>query len=237
MITIAICDDEKKSRDIIIEYLNRYEKETGESFKITVFSKGEELVANYPYNVQIILMDIYMDELNGVDAIRKIRAFDKNVCVIFITTMSQYAVECYKVRAFGFLPKPVSYIEFRAELRDAIGKASANADKYIILKSGTEVFKIEYGSILYAEAQNHNIIIHTDKEQLHFYKSMKELEQELNSDNGFFRCHVAYLVNHRHIKHIGKTELVLSNGECLPISKYKRNQFLSEVAGYVGAHI
>lgn len=237
MITVAICDDEKKSRDIIIKYLERYTKETGEEFKTTIFNNGEELVTNYPYDVQIILMDIYMDELNGIDAIRKIRAFDKEACVIFITTMSQYAIECYKVRAFGFLPKPVSYIEFKEELRDAIRKAEAYTDKYIILKSGTEVFKIEYGSILYAEAQNHNIIIHTDNTTLHFYKSMKELEQELNSDNGFFRCHVAYLVNHRHIKHIGKNELLLSDGECLPISKYKRNQFLSEVAGYVGAHI
>lgn len=237
MISLAICDDEKKSIDILMEYLTRYENETGEGFKITVFRSGEELISNYPYQVQIILMDIYMNELNGVETICKIREFDKNVCVIFITTMSQYAIECYKVRAFGFLPKPVSYMEFRQELKDAISKVDAYADKYIILKSGSETFKLEHGSILYAEAQNHNIIIHTENEQLHFYKSMKELERELNADNGFFRCHVAYLVNHKHITHIGKSELVLSNGEQLPISKYKRNQFLNEIAAYVGAHI
>lgn len=234
MISVAICDDEKKSCSILLHYLKKLEQELKESFQVSVFGSGEELLSHYPYNAQIILMDIYMNELNGVETVRKIRTFDENVCIIFITTMSQYAIECYKVRAFGFLTKPVAFAEFRQELTEAVRRVRMRKERFLILKRGTETFKLEYGTILYVESQNHNIVIHREKEELCFYKSMKEIEKELNQQSGFFRCHVAYLVNQKHIRHIGQSSLTLSDGSTVAISKHRRNQFLTELMNYVG---
>lgn len=234
MISIVICEDEKRSRSVLLKYLKQLEKELGESFDLTVFSSGEELLNLYPHGTQIILMDIYMSKLNGVETVRKIRAFDENVCVIFITTMSQYAIECYKVRAFGFLTKPVAYIEFRQEMMEAIRRVKMQQKKFLMIKRGAETFKIEYGTILYVESQNHNIVLHTEKGDISFYKTMKEIEKELNQENGFFRCHIAYLVNQKHIRHIGQSSLSMSDGSSVAISKHRRTQFLEELMGYVG---
>ena len=120
MIRIAVCDDERPVRNSIIKALERYRSETDTEMEIMEFSSADALLTSYPADVDLILLDIYMPGIDGMDAARSIREFDQEVCIIFITTMYQRAIEGYKVRAFGFIRKPVSYEEFSHEIGDAV---------------------------------------------------------------------------------------------------------------------
>ncbi len=93
MIRVAIVEDEQNSRDKLQRYLARYSKEHGTVFDAEVFTNGAEFVFNYHSGFDMILMDIEMPFMNGMDAARRIRETDADVIIVFITNMANYAVQ------------------------------------------------------------------------------------------------------------------------------------------------
>ena len=99
MIHIAIVDDEVDYISQIQEYLARYEKESGESVKVSVFNDGDGIVHRYRSQFDIILMDVQMKFMDGMSAAEEIRKIDSEVVIIFITNTPQYAIRGYAVEA------------------------------------------------------------------------------------------------------------------------------------------
>ena len=115
MYRIAICDDERICRDQLSSFLTRYAKQNKEEFELLVFENADRLLLYYPKDLDLLFLDIAMDGVDGMEAAREIRKADKHVCIIFITTMVQYAIDGYAVKAFGFIRKPVSEAELKHE--------------------------------------------------------------------------------------------------------------------------
>ncbi len=116
MISIAICEDEKIYRDKLKEFLEKFleqkkysveEFENGESF-LEKFEKDE----SYRENLNIVLLDIQMDGINGMDVARKIRDWNKKLQIIFITAVPDFLANGYEVKAFRYLLKPIGYEDF-----------------------------------------------------------------------------------------------------------------------------
>ena len=103
MYHIAIVEDEKEFRDQLQEFLKQYEAENQISFQISVFEDGTEILENYKNEYDIILLDIEMPKLNGMDAAEQIREKDEDVVLMFITNMAQYAIHGYSVGALDFV--------------------------------------------------------------------------------------------------------------------------------------
>ena len=120
MRNIVICEDETNSQYLLLSHLEKYTKENGIDFNITIINSGEDLINQIPYNTDLLLLDIKMGQLSGMEAARILRKNNCNVKIIFITSMTQYALEGYEVHAFGFIKKPVSYIHFQRLLKDAL---------------------------------------------------------------------------------------------------------------------
>lgn len=93
MLRIATVEDDAHDLEALRTHLNRYEKENGLKFLITEFRDGEDIVTDYSADYDLILMDIEMAFLNGMKAAEKIRELDKDVVIIFITNMPQYAIQ------------------------------------------------------------------------------------------------------------------------------------------------
>ena len=235
MYHIAICDDESGPRSALRGYTDRFAAETGKPFRCTGFSSANELLRDYPKNLDLLFMDIRMGGIDGMTAARQIRAFDSQVCLIFITTEHQYALEGYSVRAFGFLKKPVTYTQFRHELTSALHHIDflRARDDCILLKSGGQAQRLPVFSILYCEVRNHSVEVHFQSESRSYHCQMKELE-ELLSPYGFFRCHASYLVNSAHIARIEADSLLLDSGNRVPVSQHRRKAFLSALSRYMG---
>ncbi len=122
MIKIAIVEDELAYAKQLQEFLLQYEKEMGESFHITTFSDGDEIVHKYKADFDIILMDVEMKFMDGMSAAEEIRKVDTEVVIIFITNMAQYAIKGYAVDALDYVLKPVSYFAFSQRLARAISR-------------------------------------------------------------------------------------------------------------------
>lgn len=224
MINIAVVEDEDVYADKLQEYLEKYEAESNNSFSITHFSDGYHIIDNYKAEYDVILMDVKMQNMNGMTAAKKIRKKDAEVVIIFITKTPQYAIQGYAVDALDYVLKPVSYFALTQRLERAINRIRNRNDKFvtIIFKGGAK--KININDIYYIEIANHTLTYHTRDGEYSATGTMKSIENELK-DEGFFRCNRCYLVNLNYVDKIeGKFAVV--NGEKLLISRSRKSDFL-----------
>ncbi|MBT9775179.1 response regulator [Clostridium sp. MCC353] len=235
-IRFAVCEDEKDAAEVLNGYIDTLCASLGEEAQIFVFNSGEELLENYPEKLDILLLDIKMGELDGIETAKKIREQKKDVCIIFITSMAQYAIEGYRVRAFSFLTKPVQYEDFRIEVTAAIKKLKEARGKELLIREGQKVYRVRSASIYYIEVQNHKVILHLKDRALSFHGKISGLEEELKGW-GFGRCHVAFLVSFRYVASVSAESLTLHNGEQIPVSRNRKKEFLKGMAEYLGGTV
>ena len=124
MLRIATVEDDANDLEALRTHLSRYEKENGLKFQVTEFRDGEDIVTDYSADYDLILMDIEMAFLNGMKAAEKIRELDKDVIIIFITNMPQYAIQGYKVNALDYMLKPISYFSFSESMGRALHRVN-----------------------------------------------------------------------------------------------------------------
>lgn len=120
MIRIAVAEDDVQQRQLLKKHLLRFAQETGVELDIVEFEDGAALLFHYQPVYDIILLDIEMPRTNGMEAAERIRALDSSVILIFATSMAQYAVQGYKVRAQSYILKPVNYYSLYPELQEAL---------------------------------------------------------------------------------------------------------------------
>lgn len=233
MLEIAIVEDEESYRNVLCEYLKKYEQETEEEIHVSIFTDGDEIVENYTAKYDIILMDIEMQFMNGMDAAHKIREVDKAVIIIFITNMAQYAIQGYAVDALDYVLKPISYFAFSQRIQRAVGRMKKREERYINIVSKNSVNKVAVSEIGWIESEGHRLIYHA-KDQVYesTLNSMKEIENELKDCN-FFRCNKGYLVNLAHVKAIRDGWAILTNGQVM-ISRAKKTEFQKALTTYAG---
>ncbi len=233
MLEIAIVEDEENYRKVLWQYLRKYETETAEQIHISVFTDGDEIVEHYSARYDIILMDIEMRFMNGMDAARKIREVDRSVIIIFITNMAQYAIQGYEVDALDYVLKPISYFAFSQKLQRAVGRMKKREEHYINIVSKNGVNKVAVSEIGWIESEGHRLIYHVkDRAYESTLNSMKKVENELKECN-FFRCNKGYLVNLAHVKAIQDGWAILTNGKVM-ISRAKKTEFQKALTTYVG---
>lgn len=122
MIRIAIVEDDTGYRSQLGKYIDQYQSDFSETVSVSEFSDGLEIVEKYKSEYDIILMDIQMKHMDGMQAAMRIRDMDKNVIIIFITNSAQFAVQGYKVEALDYVLKPIQYFAFSQVLHNAVKK-------------------------------------------------------------------------------------------------------------------
>lgn len=219
MIKIAICEDEKEQQELLKTYINQIFEALYIKYKLEIFNSGEELLENYQNDTDVLLLDIQMGQINGMDTARKIRSIDDKVEIIFITSLIEYALEGYEVRAYRYLIKPVKYENLKENIINCIKEVDIK-NKYIIVKEQGNKIKLDINEITYVEVQKETITIHTLNEVYKTNGTMINIEKDIDCDR-FFRCHKSFLVNLEHIKSIKQYTAILENSEEVPISRYR----------------
>lgn len=233
MLHVAICDDEEKFVRHLTGLLRQYSEETGQDIKITAYYDGMELIDHYDATIDLIFLDIRMRLLDGLHTAGRIRQMNENVGIIFLTTLTQYGLEGYKYQAASYIIKPIKYTRLKSELDKFIGRIQKEENPSLIIANDTGKYKVFLRSIRYVETFNRNLMFHTDQENILCYKSMKEIERELE-DRDFVRCHTSYLVNLFYVKGVKKLDIELITGETLPISQPRRKTFMERLTDYWG---
>ena len=116
MVNIVICENDKNDQEFVGSKVVDILDDLNIEYEIKVYNSGDDLLEGYDKYTDIILLDIQMDGLDGMETARKIREFDDNVEIIFITSFVEYALEGYEVNAYRYLLKPVKDEDFRTSL-------------------------------------------------------------------------------------------------------------------------
>lgn len=227
---IAVCDDEKEIRDFLISRLKGLYPEA----EIGSYSSGIKLLAEIPYP-DILLLDIGMPEMDGMEVARELRKKNEKIIIIFVTAMEDYVFQAFDVGAFHYLVKPFSDEKLNEVLQKAVRQCrehdlslkGSQEEKYIIVKTGGTRIRVNIGDIVYAEVFNRKITIHKKDEDITYYGKMSELEKQAGKD--FFRTHRAYLVHFKYVERYDATAVYLKSGTAL-MAKTKFPEF---VKGYL----
>lgn len=233
MLHIAICDDEEIFVDQLGEMISRYAVETETKIRVTKYYDGLDLIEKYDTTIDLIFLDIQMKMVNGLQTAERIRQMDEKAGIIFLTTLTQYALEGYKYQAVNYIIKPLKYVRLKAELNKFVERHRRENHPSIVVVNDSGKYKIALNSLRFVETFNRNLMFHTEQENIICYKKMKEIEQELK-EHGFVRCHTSYLVNLAYVKGVKKLEITLITEETIPISQPKRKEFMEQLTQYWG---
>ena len=217
---IAICDDNTHEAAMLSELIKTWSEANGHSAASRSFPSAESFLFEFEENrnFDILLLDIEMGKMNGVELARELRKRKSNIEIIFVTTHREFYGEGYEVDALHYLIKPVPKDKLFAVLSKAAEKISA-VPSPLVISSGGETLRINRDEILYAEAFLHYIALHTENGEYRIKESFGGFENKLGQD--FFRCHRSYIVSLRAIAKISRSSVILSNGQELPLSRGK----------------
>lgn len=229
---IAVIEDNDIDRENCLSFLNRYANEKGYVFTIDPYQNGESFLFNEK-NYHILIVDINLGGINGIELTRKIREKDNLVIIIFVTNLAKYACSGYEVDAMDFLIKPLKYLQFSLKIDKAVSIAEKTFLNEIIIASENGVTKVNVNDILYIEVQGHVLRYHINNEILISSGSLKECEKKLGQ-YGFLKCNNCYLVNAYRISRIKKYDCYLDTGESILISHPRRKAFMDDFMEYIG---
>ena len=229
---IAIVEDDGNIQKQLSAYIRKFYEEDDRRYRLSVFSDGDEILENYSADYDLILLDIQMKRLDGMKTAEKIRSLDKDVCLVFVTNLANYAIRGYAVQAFDFVLKPVNYMMLRQLLQRIDKLVSARQQRYVTLPTELGLTRIEVSHIYYVETEGHFLVIKTDQGEYRMRDTMKNMEAMLEKF-GFFRCNNCYLVNLKHVERADGSTLYV-NGEELSVSRPRYKAFMEALTRYWG---
>ena len=232
MLKIIMCEDEEQCRRDIVHALKMYADETGLEYDLTITSSGEELLERISKDHELLLLDIGLPKITGMNAAKLLRKRGFDLPIVFISTMTQYALEGYEVHAFGFLKKPVELPRFKRQIKEVLEHLNRDRGVSIKVQTGTELKTVNSSIVYYAEVFRHQTDLHTRDEKISCSIPLAELEKKL-SEVGFFRTHKSFLINMKYVRAIRAAEVELENDALIPLSKYRKKDLLEAFAEYM----
>ena len=228
MIKIAVCDDEKNIRS----YLTSLIREQNTECKITAYASADEYLSS-GMGHDLLFLDIELEGsasgMDGMGMARQIRGMEqiKQPVIIFVTGYEKYVYDAFEVEALGYLVKPVNeqkFAEVFSRAQDKILSETEQKKKTLLIQYAGANKAIPLDHIYYMESRKHKVVLYTKDGELEYYAKIGELEEELQGQ--FCRIHKGYLVNLSCVDEYSRTEIMLANGDKLPLSKYKYEDFV-----------
>ncbi len=217
MIKLAICDDEKK----ILEDMSQKVSNLISEADISLYSGGKKLLEDMKQMKQegfdILLLDIDMPEISGLEAAELIQRFETKPLIIFVTSHDELVYDSLQLHPFGFVRKNYLDKELNRVLEDAVREISSKEKNFFFHTAEGDI-RLSLKNILYFEAQGNYIRVVTGTEEYKFRETMLALENSLNSE-GYVRIHKGFLVNSETVKVINSDRIILDDNTELPIGR------------------
>lgn len=234
---LAICDDEKRIRDIIAESV----KEVSEKIEIEFYADAKGILSA-SFDCDILFLDIQMPGIDGMGAARMLRSSGKKTVIVFVTALEDQVFNAFDVGAFNYIVKPFTKAKIIEVLNKAVKQAEdqrlvetaiselEEAGRTITVKSGGTNTRVILSEVQYAEIYDRRIILHMESSNdIEYYGRISDLENIAGKD--FFRVHRAYLVNLGAVKSYDSKYVHMSDAD-IPVARGKYQELIRAYMSY-----
>lgn len=217
---IAIVDDVAAERENLQDRLETQLKHLSIHAEFTAFASGEAfLVAAKQQRFSLVFLDIYMDGINGVETAKKLRLFDKDCVLVFITSSADHALEGFRVRALQYLVKPYTNAELEALLNEVTTRPSIT-DPYLEVNTASGTVCLHLHEILYAQHFQHQMHIEiTSGRKIITRQTFRAFAIDLQQDDRFFPCNRGIIINLEYVADFDGKAFILTNGKKVTVSR------------------
>lgn len=235
VIHVAIVEDEERSCKTLAGYLERFAAENDVAFEVDTFSDPVLLLESYRPVYDIIYMDIQMPHMNGMEAAHRLRALDQKVLLVFVTNLTQYAIEGYEVSALDYVIKPVQYYSFAMKLTRALWRMDQTGEDALTISTINGTARVNLRDVKYIEIRDHLLTYFTVDGIYSELGTLSKLEEKLG-DKGFSRCSSSCIVNLKYVAGVKGYRMALQDGTELRISQPRKKAFMRTLESYRCKH-
>ncbi|MCL2865629.1 MAG: LytTR family DNA-binding domain-containing protein [Lachnospiraceae bacterium] len=224
---IALCDDDQEERAYFYGLCKKMKEQKNLKIRIKEYQSGDALLNDFQDSkifstVDLVLLDIGMPGISGVEVAKKLRQDSFGGQVIFVTKSERHWKTAFDVKAFNYITKNKDAEErFLMVLAEAIEEAKKRRDRTLLFSSIGETRKIEVATISHFEVINKKICVYYGQNQFEFTSSMVKIEELLFGNEDFLKVNRSYLISLSHIEKYeekGKN-VVMQNGAVIPVGR------------------
>lgn len=224
MLRIGICDDDRFVCSELERYVEKYAQNNNISVDIDVFYSGADYLRYLEQNLplHLLFLDIELGDLTGIEIGERLRKHLENEVtqIVFISSKESYAMRLFAVRPMNFLVKPIKLDQVNAIIREYL-RLYDSLENFFRYQNGKCVELVLFSQIMFFQCKGKKIQIVQERPEIaviEFYGKMQDVLDQLKN-NSFCQIHKSYIVNCNYVKQFKKDEVVLVNGESLPISR------------------
>jgi two-component system response regulator LytT len=220
MIKFAICDDEPAMARELAGYLARYlEEHEVTAYSVSSFSSGRALLEAAD-GFDVIFLDIQMEEPDGMETARLLRGQGDHSLLVFVTVLMELVFDAFQVEAYDYLTKPLDAARFARTMDRVLQTLEQRTAASIVIQQGSGCEVVPLSDVVYCEVLGRKVYLHkADGTITGYYDRLEQLERRV--DGRFFRCHRSYLVNLDHVRGCQAGQVLLSQGERIPVSRLR----------------
>ena len=224
-LNIAICDDDEAAIEYLKSCITHFYFAFDVEVSISTFTSGRAFLDSYTEKgqYQLIFMDVEMPELNGLDTASILRStIDRYALLVFVSNYPEYMQKSFTVRAFYYLTKPYTTEDVEEVLQNVINEIEQSHTIYSIVSSTEGEMTIYIQDLLYIEVEN------SDAQTLLFHLTNRTISvRGTLASRHFYKCYRSILLNLKHVHYFENKDVLLDNGERLPLSRNARRELLS----------
>lgn len=235
MLNIAICDDNAITLNELNELVNKI---IIEEHSIKVFDKAEQLIKHVNAStetIDIIITDIKMPEIDGIQLAKRIKNQHPNIHFIFVTSYSDYIQDVFSVNPVHYVLKPIKKEKLTEAIALAIDRITASRGNTINFVSKNKALRLRIDDIQYVESINRTAIFHLLNSNNEINIKLDDVEASLPSN--FIRCHKSYLVNMNLVHEVSNNRITLFSNVVIPVAKIRFHDVKKKILEYWGDSI
>ena len=217
---VAVCDDESDQVFGIVNLIQHWAAEKQTDINVDTFTSAEEFMFRWSggHVYDLIVLDIKLKKMSGIDLAKSIRETDQVLQIIFITGLAEHVFDGYDVSALNYLLKPFVPELFFKALEKAYALYKRKETENLLISQEGSIIRIPYNEILYMEIHGHYFDIYTIA--MGNFRTKKQMDDMLLvlDKRLFIRCHRSYIINVTHVAKLDHQDIILKNGVTIPLS-------------------
>ncbi len=229
---IGICDDDAAQREHLMAIVAAWAKRGRCLTEVRQYSDAKAFLFEYSEekDFDILLLDIEMPQISGIELAKTVRRDNTVVQIVFITGYYEYFGDGFDVSALHYLVKPVD----AGKLLPVLDKAAANLSyrqRSVLVSTQDAEVKLPLEDIIYVEAENVYVVVHTVRTTYRTRSTLSKFAEQL--DETFFKVHRSYVAALKYIVKITRGSITMINGDQLPVSRGMYDQVHAALVKYL----